>query len=104
MPGIDFHKLRTKITMEQVLTLIAFEPTCRAGSQWHGPCPIHRSQSTSSRSLSVNLSTGRYYCHKCHSHGNQLEFWAAIKRLPIYDAAIDLCQALGRDVPWIERW
>ena len=41
---------------------------------------------------------------KCHSKGNQLEFWAAVHQLPIYEAAIDLCRALGRDVPWIERW
>ena len=104
MPGIDFHKLRTEITMEQVLNLIHFKPSSRSGNQWHGPCPVHQSKSSSSRSLSVNLSTRRYYCHKCHSKGNQLELWAQIKQLPIYDAAIDLCQALGRPVPWITRW
>ncbi|HEY7616690.1 MAG TPA: hypothetical protein VH744_07800 [Terriglobales bacterium] len=38
--------------------------------------------------LSVNLKTGRYYCHKCQSHGNQLELWAAVHRLPIHEAVI----------------
>jgi DNA primase len=104
MPGIDFYQLRTEITMDQVLGLIHFEPTSAHGNQLRGPCPIHRSTSTHSRSFSVNLSTKRYYCHKCRSKGNQIEFWAAIKRLPIYDAAVDLCDALGRDVPWIRRW
>ncbi len=104
MPGIDFDKLRAEITMEQVLDLINFEPSSRSGSQWRGPCPVHRSTSTHSRSLSVNLSTRRYYCHKCRSKGNQIELWAELKQLPIYDAAIDLCLALGRDVPWIKRW
>ncbi len=104
MPGIDFHKLRAEITMEQVLNLINFEPSRRSKNQWRGPCPVHQSTSSSSRSLSVNLSTKRYYCHKCQSKGNQIELWAEVKKLPIYDAAVDLCRALGRDVPWIRRW
>jgi len=104
MPGIDFAKLRAEITMEQVLNLLNFDPSSCSGSQWHGPCPVHRSTSTRSRSLSVNLSTRRYYCHKCQSKGNQIDLWAEFKQLPIYDAAIDLCRKLGRDVPWIKRW
>jgi DNA primase len=104
MPGIDFNRLRREITMEQVLEQLSFKPTSRTGNQLHGPCPVHGSSSGESRSLSVNLETGRYYCHKCHSHGNQLELWAAVNRLPLYEAARDLCQALGQDIPWIDRW
>lgn len=104
MPGIDFNTLRDEITMEQVLELIHFAPSSRLGDQWRGPCPVHQSASSRSRSLSVNLSTRRYYCHKCQSKGNQLELWAQINQLPIYNAAINLCRALGRPVPWITRW
>jgi DNA primase len=110
MAGIDFSVLRNEITMEDVLNQLGFLPTSQTGDQLHGPCPVHGStsagghRSQSGRSLSVNLGTGRYYCHKCQSHGNQLELWTAVQRLPIYEAAIDLCRALGRDVPWIERW
>ena len=104
MPGIDFNKLRDEITMEQVLNLIHFEPSRRSGHQWRGPCPVHQSKSSSSRSLSVNTSTRRYYCHKCQSKGNQIELWAEVNQLPVYDAAVDLCRALGRDVPWVRRW
>jgi DNA primase len=104
MPGIDFNKLREEITIEQVLNLIHFQPSSRSGNQWHGPCPVHQSTSRGSRSLSVNLATSRYYCHKCHSKGNQIEFWAEVNQLPIYDAAVDLCRALGRNVPRIRRW
>jgi len=104
MPGIDFDKLRAEITMEQVLNLINFAPSSRSGTQWHGPCPVHPSTSTRSRSLSVNLNTRRYYCHKCRSKGNHIELWAAINRLSIYDAAVDLCRTLGHEIPWITRW
>jgi len=104
MPGIDFHMLRQEITMQQVLDLIGFQPTGRHGSQLRGPCPVHGSSSLRSRSLSVNLAVGRYHCHKCGSQGNPLELWAAIKHTSLYNASIDLCRALGRDVPWVERW
>lgn len=104
MPGVDFNALRTEITMEHVLSQLGFQPTSRSGDQLHGPCPVHGSTSPGSRTFSVNLTNGRYYCHKCHSRGNHLELWAAVHKLPLYDAALDLCRALNREVPWIHRW
>jgi len=104
MPGVDFNVLRTEITMEEVLNQLGFQATSRSGSQLHGPCPIHGSTSLRSRTFSVNLATGRYYCHKCHSRGNQLELWAAVHKLSLYEAAVDLCRALAREVPWIHQW
>ncbi len=104
MPGVDFNELRREITMQQVLDLLDFQATSRSGDQLHGPCPVHGSTSSRSRTFSVNVSSGRYYCHKCESQGNQLELWAAVRKLPLYAAAVDLCRVLGRDVPWIERW
>ena len=104
MPGIDFHRLRAEITMEQVLNLLQFEPSRRKGHQWYGDCPLHDSTSRRHRSFSVNVAIGRYYCHRCHSHGNQLELWAAATNLPLHAATIALCRLLGREVPWIRRW
>ena len=104
MPGVDFDKLRTEITMEQVLNLLGFEPSRRSGEQWSGSCPLHASRSGRRRTFSVNVALGRYFCHGCRSHGNQLELWAAATQRPLYQAAIDLCHRLGRDVPWIRRW
>ena len=74
MPGVDFNVLRTEITMEQVLNQLGFQPTNRSGNQLHGPCPVHGSTSSGSRTFSVNLDSA------------------------------DLCRVLGREVPWIERW
>lgn len=104
MPGVDFQVLRQEITMEQVLSQLGFQPKNKSGSQWRGVCPIHETTSERGPTFSVNVDTARYQCHKCQSKGNQIELWAAVKRLSIYDAAVDLCKALGRDVPWIERW
>ena len=90
--------------MEQVLSLLGFQPSTRSGVQWYGRCPLHESGPPSRRSFSVNVAIGRYCCHRCESHGNQLELWAAATRLPLHQAAIDLCRRLGHDVPWIRRW
>ena len=32
VPGVDFNVLRAEITMEQVLTLLGFQPSARSGS------------------------------------------------------------------------
>ena len=103
MPAVDFNRLRADITMPHVLDLLAFEPTRRSGPQWYGPCPLHETKSKRSCSFSVNVVLGRYYCHRCHSHGNPLELWAAATKLPLLPAAIDLCRRLGRDVPWLQQ-
>ncbi len=104
MPGVDFNRLRADITMTEVLALLGFQPVTRSGCQWYGCCPVHDPPAQrKKRCFSVNVTLGRYYCHRCHSHGNALELWAAATRLPLYQAAIDLCQRLGREVPWIER-
>jgi DNA primase len=104
MPGVDFAILRSEIPISAVLDQLGFEPTSRSGNQLHGACPVHRSTSSRSRSFSVNLDTARYSCHKCKSHGNQLELWAAVHDMTIYAAAIDLCRVLGKQVPYIDRW
>jgi len=104
MPGVDFSRLRAEITMEQVLNLLQFQPSHRTGHQWYGDCPLHNSPSRRHRSFSVNVAIGRYYCQECHSHGNQLELWAAATKLPLHPAAVHLCGALGLEVPWIRRW
>jgi hypothetical protein len=104
MPGIHFDILRSEITMQQVLDEIGFRTTHRDGDQLRGPCPVHGSTSPHSRAFSLHLREGRYYSHKCTSHGNQLELYAAVKDATVYQAAVDVCRALGRDVPWIKRW
>ena len=104
MPGVDFDRLRTEITMEEVLQLLHFEPLQRSGDQWYGCCPLHDSTSRRRRAFSVNVAIGRYYCHQCHSQGHQLQLWAAATKTSLHPAAIDLCRVLGREVPWIRRW
>jgi hypothetical protein len=104
VPGIDFDRLRTEITMQQVLQLLNFEPARCRGDQWCGHCPLPGCPAGRRPCFSVNVALGRYWCHRCHRHGHQLELWAAATGLLLHPATISLCAALGRDVPWIRRW
>ena len=38
------------------------------------------------------------------ARGNALELWAAVHDLSVYAAAVDLCQQLGLEIPWVTRW
>ena len=104
MPGVDFDRVRAEITMQQVLQLLGFEPSRCRGEQWYGRCPLPGCRPNRRLSFSVNVAVGRYYCHRCHRHGHQLELWAEATGLLLCPAAIDLCATLGREVPWVERW
>lgn len=104
MPGIDYAKLRAEIRIQQVLELLAFEPTDSAGDEVRGPCPIHGSTSPGSRSFAANLRKHTFRCFKCGAGGNQLDLWAATSKLPLHSAARDLCQRLGIEAPEIRRW
>ena len=87
MPGIDFHAVRSMISMAQVLELIRFVAHECSGDQLRGPCPVHGSKSQKSRSFSVNLARSAYQCFKCGSWGNQLDLWAAVMKTPGNDAS-----------------
>ena len=103
MPSIDFAQLRIQVTMGQVLDLLGYQPRAIHGDQVRGPCPIHGSTSTTSRIFSANLRRSIFRCFKCQAQGNQLDLWAQVHDLSIYDAAVDLCSKLAIAPPTVER-
>ena len=103
MPGVDFSALQGQVPMAWVLELVGFVPRSAAGDRLRGPCPVHGSQWPRSRSFSVHLGKGLCYCHKCGFGGNQIQLWAGVRELRVYEAAVDLRHRLGIDVPWIQR-
>lgn len=90
--------------MSQVLQLLEFVPIERSGRQVRGGCPVHRSRGEGSRSFSAKLDENVYQCFKCGSSGGTLELWAAVHNISVYAAAIDLCEKLGIDIPWVHKW
>jgi DNA primase len=104
MPGVNFTLVRQAVSMAEVLGRLGFQPSHVRGAAQRGPCPVHQSTHPESRSFSVHLDRGRYQCFRCGSQGNALELWAAVHRIGVYQAAIEVCQALGLEVPWIRQW
>jgi DNA primase len=101
MPGIDYQQLRRTIPMRQVLDLIGFQASWRQGPQFRGRCPIPGCCSASGRSFSVHLTRQIYHCFACRSWGNALDLWAAVQRLSLHQAALDLCRVTNLNPPWL---
>ncbi len=99
MPGIDYRELRQRVPMAQVLNLIGFEATWRRGPQLRGLCPIPGCRSASRPTFSVHLTRHVYRRFACHSHGNALDLWAAVRCLSLHPAAIALCQVANVTLP-----
>ena len=99
MPGIDYRALRSQLRLGQVLELLDYKPATRYGPQLRGPCPVHGSHTSRSRAFAAHLERHCWHCFRCGAGGNALDLWVAVTRLPLYAAALDLCQRLHVDVP-----
>jgi DNA primase len=99
MAGIDYRALRGALRLGQVLDLLGFVPTSRAGAQVRGPCPVHGSRTPRSRSFAAHLERHCWQCFRCAAHGNALDLWAAATKRPLYEAAVDLAGRLNLPMP-----
>ena len=97
MPSLDFQAVRTAVSISQVLEIVGFYANEESGEQVRGPCPVHGSTSADSRSFSANLRRNTFQCFKCGAKGNQLDLYVAVTKLPIHEAALQLCQRAGID-------
>jgi putative transposase len=99
-PSIDFAAVRALVPLAEVLALLQFTPNRTRGAEQRGPCPVHGSSAPSrSQCFSANVHDNICRCFKCGFGGNALDLWAKATGLSVYDAALDLCQRLGRPVP-----
>jgi transposase len=88
--GIDFAALRQQVSMTQVLAHVGWLSKLKgSGAQRRGPCPVHAAAAARDRSFSVHLGKNVFQCFHppCAAHGNVLDLWAALHRLPLYEAA-----------------
>jgi DNA primase len=103
MPLLDFRQARAEVRLEDVLQLLGWTARSRTGAQVRGACPVHGSQSPTSRVFSAHLARGVWQCFRCGAAGNALELWAQVMGQGIYPAVLDLYRRLGRAVPWLPR-
>jgi putative transposase len=91
--AIDFQLLRERISIEQVLRHLGFwEEMHGTPPQLRGPCPIHDDGDRRHDSFSVHARKNIFRCFhaECGISGNVLDLWAAVRRLPLPEAARDL--------------
>jgi transposase-like protein len=99
-PSIDFTAVRAAITLAEVLALLHFVPNRTRAAEQRGPCPVHGTDNAArSQCFSANVAQNLWHCFKCGKGGNALALWMAATGLNVYDAAVDLCQRLGRPLP-----
>jgi transposase len=97
-PRVDYAFLRKQISMGQVLAHLGLLSQLRgAGPQRRGPCPLHSHPAAAERSFSVNLHKNTFKCFysECAVQGNALDLWAAVHRLPLYEAALHLAETFA---------
>lgn len=103
MPGVDFAHVRAVVPIKEVLALLGWKPRVVQGDQWRGKCPVHGSQKRTSTVFSVNLRRNIWRCFKCGVGGGVIDLYARVKQLPLFLAAMEICERTARPVPWIDR-
>jgi transposase len=94
-PKVDFAFLRQQVSMEQVLSHLGLLDNLRGrGLQRRGPCPIHGQAGDTQPTFSAHLGKHIFQCFhaECRAQGNVLDLWAAIHKLPLYEAALQLAE------------
>jgi hypothetical protein len=107
---LDFAHLKQQLPLARVLEHLGLLAQLRGrGPQRRGPCPIHlcplapalRGEGSEvrgrGRTFSVNLDANVFCCHHaaCGQKGDVIDLWAALKRLSLRDAALDLVRTFG---------
>jgi len=101
MRPVDFLAIKQLVSVEKVLELIRWRPRWIEGKERRGPCPVHRSTNPDSRSFAASVEG--WYCHTCKRGGDQVSLYAAVYELQPLAAAVEMCQRLGLDVPYLPR-
>jgi transposase len=94
-PKVDFAFLRQLVSMEQILRHLGLLANLRGrGQQRRGPCPLHSQPDDTQPTFSAHLGKHVFQCFHptCGAQGNVLDLWAAVHKLPLYEAALHLAE------------
>jgi len=97
-PRVDYAFLRQQIDIGRVLAHLGLLARLRGvGPRRRGPCPLHSHPAAAGRTFSVDLDKNIFKCFdsECGAQGNALDLWAAVHRLPLYEAALHLAETFG---------
>ena len=94
---VDFVHVKSQLPMSRVLDQLGLSGRLRGrGPQQRCACPIHRGDGRG-RTFSVNLSANVFCCFDsgCGQQGDVIDLWAAVHKLSLREAALDLVRTFG---------
>ena len=103
---VDFAAIRSQVTIAQVLHRLGHLDRLQViGSERRGPCPVHGCDDGHNRSFSANIEKNVFHCFSpgCGAGGNVLDLWAAVHKLPLREAALDLVETFRLDLRAAEK-
>jgi transposase len=89
--ALDFAHIKAQLSVQHVLAQLGLSAALRGrGHQRRGPCPVHGHGQ--GRTFSVHLDKNVFQCFdpSCGIKGDVIDLWAALKKLPLRQAALDL--------------
>jgi transposase len=94
-PWLDFAHVKGQLPLGRVAEHLSLRLRGE-GAQRRGPCPIHRGDGRG-RTSSVNLQQNVYQCFaaECGSKGDVIDLWAALHKMSLREAALDLVRTFG---------
>lgn len=95
---IDLVALRA-IHPIRVLTLHGWHPTLHQGEYYRGPCIWRECACKHVRIMRVGPQLAK--CYRCQRWGDAVSLHATFTGKPVYEAALDLCDRLRMEVPYI---
>ena len=94
---VDFEHLKSQLPLTRVLDQLGLLGRLGgSGVQRRCACPIHRGDGRG-RSFSVNVQENVFCCFdaKCGKKGDIIDLWAAIHKMDLRTAALDLVRTFG---------
>jgi len=91
---VDFAHVKRQLPMQRVLDQLGLSTKLRgSGPQRRCACPIHRGDGRG-RTFSVHLDEQVFHCFdaSCGKQGDVLDLWAALHKMSLREAALDLVQ------------
>jgi transposase len=94
--ALDFGHVKGQLPLQRVLEHLGLFANLRGqGRQRRGPCPVHGQGQ--GRTFSVQLDKNVFQCFDpaCGIKGDVIDLWAALKKLPLREAALDLVRTFA---------
>jgi hypothetical protein len=101
VPSIDFEQVFRMATLGEILPLLGYGRSDKAVVAGRGPCPF--GCHSDPRCCTFDCRNDWYCCHRCQRKGKAFKLFMECRGLGAFDAARELCQHLGKPVPWMPQ-